>query len=245
MAFVNNSPVLVGTPIYVNGRVCGGYTYTSGGGGSATIAGDPDHTCDTRSGSTKAGLTMIAIAPVLPTVNIYPDAASVPLNKATNIHWSSEYTTDCSITIMANGVTTPSGWTVNPNVDGSHTTGNLTWPTTYTINCDGSFGGKVTMSATVSIDPPDMNLQANPTSIDVCASPIIACGGDPNTCGRSVVSWGPIINVTSSSNCKLSGNWSGTLSSPDISLSPGGVLSPSYYPSGISQLDGCYLNKNV
>ncbi len=194
-----NIPVVVGSPIHYDTAYCGGYHGISTYWATLSISGGGTYTC-TYGASGGVGFTMIAVALIPPEVDIYADAASVPLYTGTTIHWSSKYASTCSkIIITPSGGTPRYEWTVTPNTEGSHETGNLSVKTNYVISCTGP-GGTASKFVDVSIDPPEIPMSADPSGVDLY--------------GASVISWGrdapegyDIKNVVSPPNCTFSGNW--------------------------------------
>ncbi len=155
-------------------------------------------TCSNSTGQSSAQATVTVIAALTqnPTVTLTANPSNVNLGQSSVLSWSSTNATSC----YASGA-----WSGTKSTSGLESTSSLTQQiNTFYITCSGA-GGTANAQTTVSVSSPmpNVNLSANPASINQGQS--------------SVLSW----NSNNATSCYGSGGWSGNKSlSGSESVSP-------------------------
>lgn len=155
-----------------------------------------------------AGLVTLSsslLSGTTPVLSIYATPSSVPLGTSSTIIWSSGNTTACA--------TNGGGWGVPGSrpTAGSESTGSLSVPTIFTLNCTGPYGS-IQRSVTVGIDLPVVTLTASPPSVILGNS--------------SLITWS-VSNATGA--CTASDGWSGSKSELGGSEGTANLLVPTTY----------------
>lgn len=121
----------------------GGWTGTSSSHstGALTTTTTYSLSCNGVAGGNMGATATVTVAGV-PTATISASPSSISWNASSTITWSSTGVSACTVT--------PGSWI---GTSGSHSTGNLTTTTVYTINCDNGAATK-TVTVTVGVAPP-------------------------------------------------------------------------------------------
>lgn len=118
---------------------------TDGSEGTDSLYSDTSYslTCENSSDSLTRSTTVTVDASRNPNLDFWSDSDSVPYDSGTTLRWDAQNVNSCS----ASG-----GWSGGKGTSGDEWTGDLTSPTTYNLDCSGSYGS-VSRQVRVQVQP--------------------------------------------------------------------------------------------
>jgi hypothetical protein len=171
--------------------------------------------CTGTGGTSASSEATVTVMPA-PTVMLSAGAAAVPAGASATLTWSSTNATSC---------TASGAWDGTKAARGTLSTGALTNPATYSLDCTGPGGSSSTASVTVNIIP----------TVSFTASPASVASG-----GAATLGW----SSTYASACIASGGWSGAEPASGTQ-STGSLTAPATYSLACSGPGGMSAMANV